>query len=128
MTEKIIMIVDDDDDVRDSFAALFDIRFPGMKIIQAQNGREAADKLEELLSICLPNAIMTDFDMPVMNGLELLKFIRNHSNPQIKNLRAVMLTGIITRRLQESTKELDCPLFEKPVRFAEISSALISEK
>src|SRR3989338_8623194 len=121
---RTIMIADDDEHVRKLFVSYFNTVLPEINIIQAKNGKEAADKLEEISQICPPDAILTDFNMPVMNGLELLKFIRNHSDPRIKNLRVVMLTGEVTRQLRECATGLNCQLFEKPARFAEICSAL----
>jgi len=128
MTEnRTIMIADDDEHVRKLFVSYFNTVLPEINIIQAKNGKEAADKLEEISQICPPDAILTDFNMPVMNGLELLKFIRNHSDPRIKNLRVVMLTGEVTEKLQEYTNALNCQLFEKPARLAKISSALLEK-
>lgn len=123
MARKVIMIVDDDDFMRDFFADA--LQSPERDIVQAKNGKEAADKLEELVQADnLPYAVLTDFEMPNMNGLELLKFIRNHSDPRIKNLRVVMVSGNCSRRLHDWTAELDCRLLEKPVHFAELCSAL----
>src|SRR3989344_1946096 len=127
MAEKTILIADDDMGMRELLAYLIKKILPDISIIQARNGKEAADKLEEFSQAdSLPDTVWTDFDMPVMNGLELLKFIRSHSDPRIKNLRVVMLTGNATRRLQESTKELDCQLFEKPIRFEAMRSIILN--
>src|SRR3989338_6258355 len=124
---RTIMIADDDEHVRKLFVSYFNTVLPEINIIQAKNGKEAADKLEEISQICPPDAILTDFNMPVMNGLELLKFIRNHSDPRIKNLRVVMLTGEVTRRLQIATEELNCRLLEKPMRLEDLRAIISSE-
>lgn len=47
---------------------------PGVKIREATNGQEALDKFEEEV----PNIVLMDVQMPVMNGLEATKIIRNH--------------------------------------------------
>ena len=128
MAEKTILIADDDMSMRELLAYLIKEILPDISIIQARNGKETADKLEELSQAdSLPDTVWTDFDMPVMKGLELLKFIRNHSDPRIKNLQVVMLTESATRRLQIATKELNCRLLEKPIRLEELHSILLSE-
>ena len=128
MAEKTILIADDDMGMRELLAYLIKKILPDISIIQARNGKETADKLEELSQAdSLPDTVLTDFDMPVMNGLELLKFIRNHSDPRIKNLRVVMLTGSATRRLQIATEELNCRLLEKPMRLEDLRAIISSE-
>jgi phosphoserine phosphatase RsbU/P len=57
--------------------------------------RESADGLEALkiLHEHLPSLILLDFDMPGINGAELLKRLRADGDPVIAQLPAIMLTG-----------------------------------
>jgi two-component system, chemotaxis family, chemotaxis protein CheY len=55
--------------------------------VEAEHGRDALDKLAEDSSI---NFVITDWNMPVMSGLELTKAIR--SNDKIKTLPILMVT------------------------------------
>ncbi len=59
-----IMIVDDEDGIRDLFAMLFGKNY---RTTCASNGRDALDLLEQWHS----DVIITDIDMPYMNGIEL---------------------------------------------------------
>lgn len=61
--------------------------------VEAEHGRDALDKLNNDQSI---NFVITDWNMPVMSGLELTKAIRG--NERIKGLPILMVT---TRGVKE---------------------------
>ena len=65
-----ILIVDDDRTQAEDFAVL--LRSAGCDVSLAGNGKEATD----LLRLGLPDVVLTDLDMPVMDGLELVRTIR----------------------------------------------------
>jgi two-component system chemotaxis response regulator CheY len=50
----------------------------GFQVIEAANGREALETLDQ--SNGAMDLILTDWNMPVMNGLDLIKAIRGRSN------------------------------------------------
>jgi len=53
-------------------------------IVEAQNGRDALEKLDGV------NLVITDWNMPEMDGLALVKAIR--SKPEHKDLKIIMVT------------------------------------
>jgi len=57
--------------------------------------REAADGTQalETLRAAVPSLLLLDFDMPGINGAEVLKRLRADPNPAIAQLPAIMLTG-----------------------------------
>lgn len=58
-------------------------------IEQASNGKEAIEKLSnESFDI-----ILMDIQMPVMDGMETTKFIRNHMQETVKNIPIIALTA-----------------------------------
>lgn len=60
----------------------------GYEVCQAANGREALEVIEtEKAGLAL---LLTDWNMPEMNGLDLLKRVRQ--NPQLSSLVVVMVT------------------------------------
>jgi two-component system, chemotaxis family, chemotaxis protein CheY len=73
-----ILIVDDMDSVRTILNnILTDMGF--QNIIEAANGRDAmAAFLEETESLRNIDIIISDINMPIMNGIELLKAVRSH--------------------------------------------------
>ena len=69
--EGRILVVDDNSDSRDILAKL--LRMCGYDVISASNGESAyAAALRQV-----PDLIITDINMPVMDGIELLKRVRN---------------------------------------------------
>ena len=59
----------------------------GWRVIQAMNGREALDRLNETI----PNVIILDLMMPVMDGFEFVEAVR--ANPLWQSLLIVILTA-----------------------------------
>ena len=59
----------------------------GYEVCEAANGREALAAIETERAVSL---VLTDWNMPEMNGLELVKRLRQ--NPELASLRVVMVT------------------------------------
>lgn len=72
MSDKIkIMIVDDIKTARDNIAKLIELE-PGVEVVaEAENGEEAVKKAKELM----PDIILMDMNMPIMNGIKATEFI-----------------------------------------------------
>ncbi|MDF2614405.1 MAG: Two component transcriptional regulator, AraC family [Clostridia bacterium] len=80
-----ILIVDDEEPARETFKYLINWEETGFQIGGfAQNGSEAFEKYKALT----PDLVITDIQMPIMDGLDLIKKIR-HIN---KNQKFVILT------------------------------------
>lgn len=75
--EANILVVDDDDGVRDSLAWL--LEGEGFHVDVAANGLEA---LARLSRAPLPNLALVDLRMPVMDGVELIEALRRDSRFQ----------------------------------------------
>lgn len=81
-----IIIVEDEYLVRQGIASLVDYEQFGMQVIaQAENGIEAWQKFQENPA----DILLTDINMPQMNGLELAKLVRE----QAPKCHIVFLTG-----------------------------------
>lgn len=83
MTKKIL-IVDDSASVRT--VARMALRERGYDVVEASNGQEALTKLED--DRC--HLVISDVNMPVMDGITLLKEIKRH--PNYKFTPVIMLT------------------------------------
>src|SRR5438128_2936321 len=80
---RSILIVDDDDGVRENLAELFDV--VGYRVITAANANEALDHLgQESVDV-----LLTDYRMPGPNGVELIEAARR-AKP---GLKAVLMTA-----------------------------------
>ena len=71
----------------------------GLQQIGMKDVREAGDGEEALKSLIAKpvNLIISDFNMPKMDGLALLRAVRSH--PPIKQTAFIMLTGRADREL-----------------------------
>ena len=72
-SNKPILVVDDDPDIRDSIASALEIE--GYPVLMAENGKAALDLLLSLKEGELPRCIMLDLMMPVMTGEEFLQTV-----------------------------------------------------
>ncbi|WNS44562.1 response regulator [Paenibacillus sp. MMS20-IR301] len=81
-----LILAEDEEDVREGIVAQIDWEKYGFEVVeQAENGREAADAIDRHL----PDVVVTDIQMPFMNGLQLAEWIRSrHPNTKI-----IILTG-----------------------------------
>ena len=82
-----ILVVDDDTMSRKILVQLL-----------ASNGYECREcdegtKALELIHAKQPSLLLLDFDMPGLNGAEVLKRLRSDSNPAVAQIPAIMLTG-----------------------------------
>ena len=84
--DKKILIADDD--MRNVFALSGLFEEKGMKVIEAENGKEALKKLESNSDV---DIILMDIMMPVMDGYEAMKSIRK--NPKLAKTPIIALTA-----------------------------------
>jgi chemotaxis protein histidine kinase CheA/ActR/RegA family two-component response regulator len=80
-----VLIVDDSLSVRSSLSQL--MSDSGYQVVTARDGLEAVNMLEEEA----PDVVLTDLEMPRMNGLDLVGYIRNSN--QWSPLPVVMITS-----------------------------------
>jgi CheY-like chemotaxis protein len=84
--QKKLLIVEDDKDIRFLYSAK--LRTSGYAVTEAENGLEGLEVCRELL----PDLVLVDLSMPVMNGLELIKELRQDT--KFAKLRIVVLTNL----------------------------------
>src|SRR5690554_5461204 len=79
MKEIRLLLADDHMLIRDGLKKILSLE-QGLKVIgEAQNGQEAVELAEQLI----PDIILMDINMPVMNGIEATKQIKEKS-PQVE--------------------------------------------
>ena len=84
-----ILIVDDALNWRRAIARMIKSNL-GINCFHAENGMEAINKItSENLDL-----VLLDYEMPKMNGLEVLEKIKNSSNLRMKNTSIIMMTGV----------------------------------
>lgn len=79
-----ILVVDDDKTTRKMVSLI--LKSKGYEVVTAENGMDGLQKLglEQI------NLILTDMNMPYMDGIEFTKQVR--TNPEIAHIPIVMLT------------------------------------
>ena len=82
-----MLVVDDDPSIRDLLAE--ELRYSGYSVITARNGSEALDRLH----VMMPDVIVLDLMMPVMNGWAFLEHLRDPAGRQSVPIIAVSADG-----------------------------------
>ncbi|MHC4329720.1 MAG: response regulator [Planctomycetota bacterium] len=98
MADKRVLVVDDE--IHIVHVVAIKLRNNGYEVMSADNGAEA---LELALSE-KPDIIVTDYQMPIMTGLELVGNLRQHE--QTKGIPVIMLTARSFAISQEQQDEL----------------------
>lgn len=80
-----IIVADDDREVRELI--IFALRFAGHKVIGAQNGKEVIQLAHQLM----PDLILMDVRMPIMNGYEACKTIKAEN--ETKSIPVIFLSA-----------------------------------
>ena len=82
---KTALVVEDSAIMRDIIVSSLS-SFPDVNPVEAANGFEALKILPQMAF----DIILTDINMPDINGLELLSFLKNH--PQYKSIPVVIIS------------------------------------
>jgi CheY-like chemotaxis protein len=98
MADKKVLIVDDE--IHIVHVVAIKLRNNGYEVISADNGAEAFD----LAMKEKPDIIVTDFQMPVMTGMELVEKLRQHG--ETKDIPVIVLTARSFAIPQEQQKKL----------------------
>jgi two-component system chemotaxis response regulator CheY len=101
-----ILVVDDDSVIRELLAAVLEEE-SDHEVIVAANGQEALDQLSEHPI----DAIVCDVNMPVMDGIELVRSVR--ANPDTEELPVLMISAAVPASALEPELGVDLML-EKP--------------
>jgi len=116
-TPRHILIVDDRWENR---SVLMNLLEPmGFRFTEAENGLEALGKAR----LELPDLMIADLAMPVMDGFEMLKQLR--SSEDLKNLRVIVSSASVAEIDQQKSFEMGGDDFlAKPVEFEELLTLL----
>ena len=111
---KRILVVEDDRNVREYLAAALESAAKDLEVVVASNGREAAEQIDAD-GIDL---VLTDLNMPEMNGVELVRRLRA-LHPRIP---VILMSGASADWLADLASEgLDeLPLLTKPVSVSQL--------
>ncbi|WP_052392042.1 response regulator [Paraburkholderia bannensis] len=113
----VVLLVDDDDLARAAVPTA--LGACGFVVITAENGQIALDTAV----VTLPDIVITDLTMPVMNGYRLCSALRTH--PLLMTIPIIVFSSLI------SQDSLDLPRFnaiflQKPVEIATLVASIIA--
>lgn len=116
-----ILLVDDDETDRELFKEAAATSIPGVTVSEAINGKEAIRVLNE--SEQLPDLILLDLNMPVMDGRETLKMLKK--DPHLKAVPVCILTTSNASFDIRQAYEEGANLFQvKPLTFSHFQQIL----
>ena len=103
MADRRVLVVDDE--IHIVHVVAIKLRNNGYEVITADNGAEAFDLAQQER----PDIIVTDYQMPVMSGLELVKELRG--NERTRDMPVILLTArsfAISKEQQEELQISTC--------------------
>jgi len=86
--KNLILIGEDDMDDKEIIEEAFAEIDPSVKVCFVTNGRKLISLLQESSPDQLPSLIVIDYNMPALNGAEILKSLE--SNSKVKNIPKVI--------------------------------------
>lgn len=89
MSKKPILIVDDDEDIRETLRDA--LSFEGYEAVTTNNGAQALDYLKN--SKELPGLIILDLMMPVMDGSKFIEIINNEYKDSLAKIPLILATA-----------------------------------
>ena len=112
-----ILVVDDCEDACETLGFVIALKFPDVTIFKANNGKTGL----ELFRKYTPHIVITDIDMPEMNGIQMateIKAVRNDAH-------IIVLTANNDEEFHEKISAVGCSEFMvKPVIFHRLFAAI----
>lgn len=118
-----VMVVDDEKDMQLLFEQRFrkEIKSGKIAFLFAFSGEEACDYLKSTEAADV-NQILSDINMPGMNGLELLKWIKNN----YPKLKVAMITAYGDQNNYKQAVEYGCDDYmTKPIDFGQLKEKVL---
>ena len=112
-----VLIVDDSVSIRQSLRYV--VEHEGYDVIEASNGKEALSVIQPTTKL-----VITDINMPEMNGIDFIKAVRAGS-PPVKTVPIIILTTESQADMKQKGKEAGATAWiVKPFPPEEIVSAI----
>jgi len=114
------LYVDDDEDDQALFSAAMRQLSPTTEIIQARNGLEALNYLNTGTGHSgLPNLIVLDLNMPVLDGRETFERLR--LNPELRGIPTVIFSSSLNPNDKVLFKSQGAEFISKPNDYSQLS-------
>jgi DNA-binding response OmpR family regulator/DNA-binding CsgD family transcriptional regulator len=122
LDNKSILVVEDDWKNREFVVSTIQTKYKKCKLLSASNGNEAI----EILNTYTIDLIILDLEMPVMNGITLLRKLKD--DLKLNNIPVIVYTGVLTdnEHLKETLELGAVDFLRKPTATIEIIARVIS--
>ena len=121
MSDKVILLVEDNRDDEELAVLAYERNRVANKLVVARDGEEALDYLTACAA--LPEVVLLDLKLPKVDGLEVLRRLR--ADPRTRRLPVVVLTS--SREDEDMLRSYDLganSYVRKPVDFARFSEVM----
>jgi CheY-like chemotaxis protein len=118
--KKTVVLVEDEENIRNIYKRMISKVLSDYEVVEAENGYEAIN----IINKKIPSLIITDHDMPLMNGIKFVEGLRkrdaNFSIP------VIVVSAKLTDEIISSYKELGVfNLLEKPFDKTKLEESLL---
>lgn len=115
-----VLIVDDDQKMRVTLRSILTQIFLDIEnIYEADNGRQGL----EILTYNDINLLITDLNMPELDGLQMLKYLRK--DPDLRNIPTVVISSGEDPKKVDAVKSLGIVYIQKPFTRQLLESQII---
>jgi len=116
---KTILVVDDEEDLVEALTVM--LADEGYRVVSARNGRDALKRLHEEK----PRLVLTDFVMPIADGCELVRGMREIE--EFRSTPVVMMSASTTAcAVAGSSRPLELAAFlPKPFRWEQLLETVV---
>lgn len=108
----LILVVDDEFSVAEVLESV--LADAGHEVVTAVNGRQGLERLNEQV----PDLVLLDFMMPVMDGPTMLKAMRKESG--YRNVPAVVMSSLPESAVTQAAKGLYTAFLRKPFKLGAV--------
>lgn len=109
--QRHVLVVEDAPVARELLTGL--LRSFGLRVSEAVDGRDGLAQAKATL----PDLVLTDIEMPYMDGIEMIRHLRN--DPRLRNVPIIILTTRTESEVQARARELGVARFLSKRRFVE---------
>ncbi len=113
MKGRYILFADDDADDLELITSFFKEYNQKVEVLEFKDGKEVVRFLEEVsIASNLPVLMVLDINMPKMNGMETLAFVRN--SPVLQNIPVLIYTTASDNSNEQLCKKYNASWIVKP--------------
>ena len=111
-----ILLVEDDGDTSLALSMLLGVE--GFEVIRAPNVAEAYD---DSLAVA-PDLVITDIEMPLLSGLDLIRLFKRH--PALEDVPIIAVSAMARNRLQRARVLGAVAVYQKPLDYERLISKI----